>query len=104
MCYDATDVTDVCFAGTLVKSSVYMGTGRMPCVFGTRITGASTFSQGCGSISIDSHGSPFAAMPCHIAHHTGDWLICCDVFLCDVTFAGSSVTTRNVAVMRLSTA
>ena len=35
----ATDVTDVCLPGTLVKSSVYMGNGRMPRVFGTWLSG-----------------------------------------------------------------
>ena len=73
MCYDATDVTDVCLPGTLVKSSVYMGNGRMPHVFGTWISGVDcAYSR---IISIESNSFPSAAVPCQIARLHGDWLL-----------------------------
>ena len=62
MCSDATDVTDVCLPGMLVKSSVYMGNGRRPCVFGTWISGVGCpYSQRRRIISIDSQSFPSAA-------------------------------------------
>ena len=72
----ATDVTDVCLPGTLAKSSVYMGNGRMPHVFGTWISGVvCAYSHRSRIISIESKSFPSAAMPCQIARHTGDWLL-----------------------------
>ena len=54
MSYDATDVTDVCLPGTMVKSSVYMGNGRMPRVFGTWNSGVvCAYSQHSRIISIE---------------------------------------------------
>ena len=74
MCSDATDVTDVCLPGMLATSSVYMGNGRRPCVFGTWISGVvCPYSQRSRIISIDSQSFPSAATPCQIAHHIGDW-------------------------------
>ena len=76
MCSDATDATDVCLPGTLVKSSVYMGNGRMPHVFGTWISGVDcAYSQHSRIISIESNNFPSAAMPCQIARLHGDWLL-----------------------------
>ena len=76
MCYDATDVTDVCLPGTLVESSVYMGNGRMPRVFGTWISDVGcAYSQHSRIISIESNSFPSAAMPCRIARLHGDWLL-----------------------------
>ena len=76
MCYDATDVTDVCLPGTLVESSVYMGNGLMPRVFGTWISDVGcAYSQHSRIISIESNSFPSAAMPCQIARRHGDWLL-----------------------------
>ena len=74
MCSDATDVTDVWLAGMLATSSVYMGNGRRPCVFGTWISGVvCPYSQRSRIISIDSQSFPSAATLCQIARHIGDW-------------------------------
>ena len=120
MCYDATDVTDVCLAGLLAKSSIYMGTAGIPCGFGTillprchvkasvhmvvcgfrdLVSGAlSAYSQRCPTIS--TNPAVFLLRRCHVQSCVtlAIGCLCCDFLACAVTFTGSSVTMGNSSI------
>ena len=75
--------------GMLVKSSVYMGNGRTPYVFGTWITVQSPHVP--RAVAAFSWNRMVFSCGDAMSYRVS-FVIDCDVLACDVTFAESSVT------------